>query len=137
MVNVGPLTAEIGLPVWDTPASFNGFRVLAALLHGTVVVGVRQTLGVEQRAPPMFGRAAITLGIGSHSHIISFTVNDVNIVFLCSNVVYILLRCCICGLPVINKRICYVVMLCVISMRRSRFGFVNRFPSMNRYSIIK
>jgi len=27
-------------------------------------------------------------------------------------------------------------MLCVISMSRSRFGFVNRFPSMNRYSII-
>jgi len=27
MVNVGPLKAEIGLPVWDTPAHFNGFRV--------------------------------------------------------------------------------------------------------------
>jgi len=27
-----------------TPANFNGFRVLAALLHGTVVVGVSQTL---------------------------------------------------------------------------------------------
>jgi len=26
------------------PANFNGFRVLAALLHGTVVVGVSQTL---------------------------------------------------------------------------------------------
>jgi len=25
---VGPLTAKIGLPVWDTPANFNGFRVL-------------------------------------------------------------------------------------------------------------
>jgi len=40
---------------------------LAALLHGTLVVGVRQTCGVEQRAPPIFGRAAITLGIGPHS----------------------------------------------------------------------
>jgi len=35
---------------WDrfgslgTPANFNGLRVLAALLHGTVVVGVSQTL---------------------------------------------------------------------------------------------
>jgi len=27
-------------------------------------VGVSQTLRVEQRAPPIFGRAAITLGIG-------------------------------------------------------------------------
>jgi len=27
-----------------TPANFNGFRVLAALLHGTLVVGVSQTL---------------------------------------------------------------------------------------------
>jgi len=35
MVNFGPLTAETGSGVWDTPANFNGFRVLAALLHGT------------------------------------------------------------------------------------------------------
>jgi len=34
MVNFGPLTAEIGPIVWGTPANFNGFRVLAALLHG-------------------------------------------------------------------------------------------------------
>jgi len=32
MVNFGPLAAEIGLPIWGTPANFNGFRVLAALL---------------------------------------------------------------------------------------------------------
>jgi len=51
-VNFGPLAAEIGSGVWGTPANFNGFRVLAALLHGT---------------PPIFGRAAITLGIGPHS----------------------------------------------------------------------
>ena len=34
MVNFGQLTAEIGSGVWGTPANFNGFRVLAALLHG-------------------------------------------------------------------------------------------------------
>jgi len=28
------LAAEIGLPVWGTPLNLNGFRVLAALLHG-------------------------------------------------------------------------------------------------------
>jgi len=44
MVNFGSLTAEICWRLWGTPANFNGFRVLAALLHGTLVVGVSQTL---------------------------------------------------------------------------------------------
>jgi len=44
MVNFGPLTAEIGSGVWGTPTNFNGFRVLAALLHATLVVIVSQTL---------------------------------------------------------------------------------------------
>jgi len=44
MVNFGLLTAEIRWRVWGTPANFNGFRVLAALLHGTVVVGISQSL---------------------------------------------------------------------------------------------
>jgi len=44
MVNFGSLAAEICLLVWGTPAHFNGFRVLAALLHGTLVVGVSQSL---------------------------------------------------------------------------------------------
>jgi len=44
MVNFGPLAAEIVLLVCGTTANFNGFRVLAALLHGTVVVGISQTL---------------------------------------------------------------------------------------------
>jgi len=43
MVNFGPLAAEICWRVWDTPANFNGFRVLAALLHGIPVLGVSQT----------------------------------------------------------------------------------------------
>jgi len=42
--NFGPLAAEICWRVWGTLAHFNGFRVLAALLHGTLVVGVSQTL---------------------------------------------------------------------------------------------
>jgi len=61
MVNIGPLTAEIGPVFWGTPANFKGFRVLAALLHGSEVVSVSQT------APPMFSRVTITLGIGPHS----------------------------------------------------------------------
>jgi len=50
--------------------------ILLALLHGTRAVGVSETLrrrtrnGITellQRAPPIFGWAAITLGIGPHS----------------------------------------------------------------------
>ena len=33
MVDFGPLVAEIVSLVWGTPANFNGFRVLAALLY--------------------------------------------------------------------------------------------------------
>jgi len=44
IVNFGPLTADICWRVWGTPANFNGFRVLAALLRGSLVVGVSQTL---------------------------------------------------------------------------------------------
>jgi len=44
MVDFGPLAAEICWRVWGTPANFSGFLVLAALLHGTLVVGVSQTL---------------------------------------------------------------------------------------------
>ena len=50
--------------------------ILAALLHGTPAAGVSQTLRrrsrngiteLSRRAAPIFGRAAITLGIGPHS----------------------------------------------------------------------
>jgi len=39
MANFGSLAAEIG-----SPAKLNGFRMLAVLLHATLVVGVSQTL---------------------------------------------------------------------------------------------
>ena len=133
MVNVGPLTAEIGSGFWGTSANVTGFAswfhyctdvaerrstklctmfggllggtlyihfwgllplmefcqvqnslciqvlhspILAALLHGTQAVGVSQSLqrgtrnGIRellQRVPPIFGRAAIALGISPHS----------------------------------------------------------------------
>jgi len=44
MVNFGPLAAEIVSLVWGTLANVNGFLILAALLLGTLVVGVSQTL---------------------------------------------------------------------------------------------
>ena len=47
-VNFGQLAAEIVSLVWGTPANFNWFRVLAALLHGTLVVGVSQTAALNR-----------------------------------------------------------------------------------------
>jgi len=53
--------------------------ILAALRHGTPAAGVSQTLwrgtrngitGLSQRASPIFGRAAITLGTGPHSTVL-------------------------------------------------------------------
>jgi len=64
MVKFGSLTAEIGS---GFGAPLQILTAFAALLHGTLVVGVSQLCGVEQRAPPIFGRAAIMLGIGPHS----------------------------------------------------------------------
>jgi len=75
------------------PADLNWFRVLAALLHDTLVVGVSQTAALNRRqttnkqtAPPIFGRAAITLSIGPHS---SFCMHFKTVLFLFD------LYCCI------------------------------------------
>jgi len=46
--NFRPLAAEICSLVWGTPGNFNGFRVLAALLHGNLVVGVSQTVALNR-----------------------------------------------------------------------------------------
>jgi len=73
MVNFGPLAAEIDWGFLGTPTNFNGFRVLAPLLHVTPVVGVSQTCGLQQRTPPIFGWAAITLGMGPHSSHLCFS----------------------------------------------------------------
>ena len=43
-MNFGLLAAEFVSLVWGTLANFSGFRDMAALLHGTLVVGVSQTL---------------------------------------------------------------------------------------------
>jgi len=43
-VNFGPLTAEIGLSVWGTPANFNRFRALTSLLQQRRSPEANQTL---------------------------------------------------------------------------------------------
>ena len=44
VVNFGPLAAEISWQVWGTPANFNGFRVLASLLHRHHSMEVNQSV---------------------------------------------------------------------------------------------
>jgi len=61
MVNVCPLTAEIGWRVWGTPANFNEVRVLASLLRrrqpnfslclAVCWAGILYT--VSQKVPPL------------------------------------------------------------------------------------
>ena len=66
MVNFGPLVAEIVSLVWGTPANFDGFRVFDSVTARHSSSGRQPNCGVEQRAPPIFGWAAIRLGIGPH-----------------------------------------------------------------------
>jgi len=54
MVNFGPLAAEVSPVVWGTPANFDGFRVLAASLNGTLVVGVSQTFAPLNRGRHLY-----------------------------------------------------------------------------------
>jgi len=44
MVNFGPTSSWDWSGSLGTPANFNGFHILAALLHGTPVLGISQTL---------------------------------------------------------------------------------------------
>jgi len=80
IVNFGPLAGEIHWRVWGTPVNFNGFRaktlsiVYISMVSrlGSVTArhsssGRQSNYGVEQRPLSIFGRAAITLGIGPHS----------------------------------------------------------------------
>ena len=57
MLDFGTLAPEICSGVWGTQANFNGFRVTAR--HSSS--GCQPNCGVEQRAPPIFCTATITL----------------------------------------------------------------------------
>jgi len=52
--------------VWGTAGNFNGFRVFGSVTARQSSSGRQPNCGVEQKAPPIFGRAAITLGIRPH-----------------------------------------------------------------------
>jgi len=51
MVNFGLLEAEIASLVWDTPANFNDFRILASLLQRRRSTEANQTLHVVWPSP--------------------------------------------------------------------------------------
>ena len=68
MVNIGLLAAEIGSGVWGTPGNFKLFRVLAALLHGTLVVGVSETLWRWAGRPSRWALAQFLVELRFHSH---------------------------------------------------------------------
>jgi len=66
-LNIGPLTAENDWRVWGTPIIFQRVSRLGSVTARQSSSGRQPNCGVEQRAPPMFGRATVTLGIGPHS----------------------------------------------------------------------
>jgi len=66
MVNFDPLAAETDPVVWGTPANLNGFATWQRYCTAVKYWASAKLCGVEQRVPPIFGRAAITLGIGPH-----------------------------------------------------------------------
>jgi len=67
VLNFGLLAAEICWRVWGTPANFNGFRIFGSITARHSSSGRQPNCSVEQRAPPIFGRATITLGICPHA----------------------------------------------------------------------
>jgi len=77
MVNFVPLAAEIVSLVSGTPGNFIGFRLLAALLHGSLVMGVSQTAALN--------RGATYIRQGGHhvGHSPTFLV-DFSFIFCCS-----------------------------------------------------
>jgi len=73
MVNFGPLVAEIVSLVWGTPANFNRFHVLAALLHGSHCERQPNFAALNRGRHLCSAWATITLGIGPHSSFIFFS----------------------------------------------------------------
>jgi len=68
---------------WRHPCKFQQVSHLGSVIARHLVVGVK-LCGVEQRVPPMFGRATITLGIGPHSSWLSFCILWAIYLWLCS-----------------------------------------------------
>ena len=66
MLNFGLLVAEIVSGVWGTPATFNGFRVLAALLHGTPAAGSAKLAWCKEWNYGTFAEGVTYIRLGGH-----------------------------------------------------------------------
>ena len=66
MVNFGLLMAEICWRVWGTPANFNGFRILAALLHGTSSSGHQRNFATLNRGRHLYSAGRPSRGALAH-----------------------------------------------------------------------
>jgi len=111
MVNFLPLAAEIVSLVWGSPGNFNGFHVLAVLLHGTLVVDVSQTAALNR------GRHLYSTGRPSRwafAHISSFARCWLTYYFTCRhNSKY----CCIMIIKIPALLTCIVaLLLCLFSV---------------------
>jgi len=98
MVNFGLLAAEIVLLVWGTPANFNRFRVLAALLHSTLVVGISETLRRWTEGATYIRQGGHHVGIGPHSSFWCFSQEQSRtiLVSFCGPL-WVVLQCETCG----------------------------------------
>jgi len=89
MVNFNPLAAEIGLPVWGTPANFNGFRVLAALTHGIQV----RVVNVSQTAALNRGRHLCLAGRPSRRALADILIMSIIIIIIVNVIIIFCPRC--------------------------------------------
>ena len=72
MANFSPLMAEIGWRVWDTPANFNGFRILALLLQQCRSPAANQTLHDVWPSPGLVHYIYIFLFFGGFCPLVKF-----------------------------------------------------------------
>jgi len=73
----GRLAAEIGPVVWEPQLISTGFASWQLYCRVLQQWASAKLCGVEERAPPIFGTAAITLVVGPHSSL-SCTYNSVD-----------------------------------------------------------
>ena len=74
MVNFGPLAAENVSLVWGTQQISTGFASWQRYCTTSSSGRQPKFAALDRRAPPMFGRATITLGIGPHSSSVCLSV---------------------------------------------------------------
>jgi len=88
VVNFGQLAAEIRWRVLGIPANFNWFRILAALVHGALVVGVSQTLQRWTESATYIRQGSHHVGHWPTFLVFHFLTRCIYILMLCSTCLY-------------------------------------------------